>query len=447
MIPDRWRDGEVVVIGLGRSGQAATRWLRKHEVAVYASDVADTPSVHETARALTELGATVTIGGHDLDRVRNAAVVVVSPGVPPSAEALRAAREAGIDILSELDLGLQALDGVSYVAVTGTNGKTTTTALITHVLMAAGVRAVAAGNIGTPLSAVALEDETPEWLVVEASSFQLHDAPHMNPTIGVLTNLDADHLDRYAAVDEYFDDKRLLFRGAHEESIWILNRDDAAVMTMAGDVQGTHCLWSLQDQADAWFDRHENRLMLGDDVLVERTAFPLLGDHNVGNALAAALATLAAGVDVAAIGRALTTVAALPHRLEPIGESRGVLWINDSKATNVPSTIVALRAMTQPYVLLLGGLGKGQSFDSLRAHLDLCKDVVVLGKDGPTIAGALEGAVAVHRVPEFDDAVSHGAKLAQAGDAMLLSPACASFDQFDNYESRGNRFRALMETP
>jgi UDP-N-acetylmuramoylalanine--D-glutamate ligase len=444
MIPDRWRDGEVAVIGLGRSGQAATEWLRQQKIAVYASDSADTAVIDATAKNLARLDVSVEVGRHDLERVSRAAAVIVSPGVPPDIEALRAARSAGVEVLSELDLGLQALEGVPYIAVTGTNGKTTTTALIAHLLTGSGHRAAVAGNIGTPLTAVASTEPNLEWLVIEASSFQLHDAPHMDPAIGVLTNLDADHMDRYVSVDEYLGDKRLLFRHASEESVWILNGDDRAVMDLADGVPGLRQLWSLERTDDAWFDRDGQRLMVGDVSLMDRQDLQLLGDHNVGNALAASLAAGAAGVAPSAAGDLLPSFAALPHRLEPIGTHEGVLWVNDSKATNVRSTMVALEAMTGPYVLLIGGRGKGQAFEALRDRLDGCRAIVAYGEAASDTLCDLDGVVPAEVVDGFDDAVGAAAKLAHAGDTLLLSPACASFDQFRDFEERGDRFRTLQ---
>ena len=201
MIPDSWRSGEVAVVGLGRSGSAAARWLLGHGIQVYASDAASTPAIRAAAHELEEAGASSGVGGHDLDRISQAAAVIVSPGVPPDVPAVAAARNRGVEIVAELDLALRALGDVPLIAVTGTNGKSTVTALIAHLLCAADRNAVAAGNIGRPLIDVAGDESTPEWLVVEASSFQLHDAPHLAPAIGVLTNLGADHLDQYRDID------------------------------------------------------------------------------------------------------------------------------------------------------------------------------------------------------------------------------------------------------
>jgi UDP-N-acetylmuramoylalanine--D-glutamate ligase len=391
-------------------------------------------------------GVTVELGHHDLDRIRHAAAVVVSPGVPPDASPLQAARAAGVEILAELDLAATVLRGTRLIVVTGTNGKSTTTALVGEILLAAGRRAAVAGNIGRPLIALALDSDRPEWAAVEASSFQLHDAPHLTPAVGVLTNLAPDHLDRYASVEEYYQDKRRLFRNASAESTWVLNGDDAAVRSLANGVAGRHREFRLEGRADAWFDAASGWLMLGNDRLIRRKDVPLLGQHNVANALAAALATDASGVPREAIARALREFRGLPHRLESAGEVRGVRWINDSKATNVASTLVALHAMDRSFVLIAGGRHKGEPYTPLGSALkERCRAIVAYGEARALIVADLSAFAPVEEVARFDAAVARAAALARSGEAVLLSPACSSYDQFDNYEERGARFRQLVE--
>jgi UDP-N-acetylmuramoylalanine--D-glutamate ligase len=445
MIPDAWRRGEVAVIGMGRSGVAAGKWLATHEVSVYASDVADGEAVQTGARELRAAGADVQTGGHDLDRIRTAEAVIVSPGVPPDAPPVAAARDAGVEIIAELDLAVQQLRDAKLAVVTGTNGKTTTTALLAHLLVTGGLEAEAAGNIGRPLTELASEATPPEWIAVEVSSFQLHDAPHLVPSLGVLTNLAPDHLDRYPDVEAYYADKRLLFRNASANSVWVLNADDRAVLELARDVSGAHRHWSLTERTDAWFDRDAGWLMLRDRPLLARAEFGLLGDHNVANGLAAALAAASAGVGAAHIARGLTTFRPPPHRLEPVATVREVAWINDSKATNVSAAGVALQAMTGSYVVILGGRHKGEPYAPLASLLSACRAAVAYGEAADVLAADLSGAVTLERVEQFDDAVARAAALAQPGDAVLLSPACASFDQFTSFEQRGQRFRELVE--
>jgi UDP-N-acetylmuramoylalanine--D-glutamate ligase len=450
MIPEAWRGrGVVAVIGLGKSGVAATRLLAREGVRVYASDASDHPYGGDALEALRSLrGVALDVGRHDLAQIRGAAAVIVSPGVPPEAPPLAAAREARVPILSEIDLGFRALSGsgTRCIAITGTNGKTTTTALVAHLLQQAGLYAEAAGNIGRPLSDIALQNDHYQWLAVEVSSFQLHDSPHFAPEIAILTNLAPDHLDRYATVEAYYADKRLLFRNARPDHVWVLNGDEPAVLELAAGALGRRVLFSLRHPADGWYDATARRLQLGRDALLARADLGLLGDHNVANALAAALAVREAGVPLAAIGEGLRSFRPLAHRLEPVREVGGVRWINDSKATNIASTVVAVEAMDRPFVLLLGGRHKGEPYTRLGPLLkDRCRRVIAYGESGELIERDLGGKVPLERGTTFEDVVARARGAARPGDAVLLSPACSSYDMFKNYEERGATFRTLVE--
>ena len=451
MIPAAWRgrDGVVAVLGLGHSGVAAARLLAREGARVYASDASDHPYAGAAALALRTLpGVEVEVGRHDLAKIRAAAGVVVSPGVPPDAPPLAAAREAGREIVSEIDLGFRAAraQGVRCIAVTGTNGKTTTTALIAHLLRVAGLKAEASGNIGLPLSDVALGTERYQWLAVEVSSFQLHDSPHFAPDVGVLTNLAPDHLDRYPSVDAYYADKRLLFRNATKESVWVLNADDPAVLALAAGAAGTVSHFSLVRPAEGWYDARERRLRLGGTELIAREELQLLGEHNVANALAAALAVHEAGIPPSRIAEGLRSFHALQHRLEFVREVGGVRWINDSKATNIASTAVAVAAMDRPFVLLLGGRHKGERYTRLAPLLaERCRLVIAFGEAGPLVEEDLKGKVTLERGTTFADVIGRARRAARPGDTVLLSPACSSYDMFKNYEERGALFRKLVE--
>jgi UDP-N-acetylmuramoylalanine--D-glutamate ligase len=444
-LPEAWRRGEVAVLGLGQSGVAATRLLAQEGARVYASDAALTPGAGAAVDALRALaGVTIEVGHHDLDRIRRASGVVVSPGVPPDASPLSAARGAGVPIVSELNLGFLALADMPCIAVTGTNGKTTTTALVAHLLQTTGLRAEAAGNIGRPLADVALGPAGLQWLAVEVSSFQLHDSPDFAPAIGVLTNLSPDHLDRYPDIATYYADKRLLFRNATDASVWIVNGDDLAALALAVDVPGRLVRFSLRGPADGWYDAAERTLRLGGAALLPRDALALLGTHNVANALAASLAVLEAGIGPAAIAHGLRSFRPLPHRLEPVGDVGGVQWINDSKATNIASTVVAIEAMDRPFVLLLGGRHKGEPYTRLAPLLkERCRLVLAYGEAGPLIVRDLAGQVPVERGGDFADVMARARRAARRGEAVLLSPACSSYDLFSNYEERGATFRRL----
>lgn len=445
---DAWRTvgREVAVIGLGKSGVAAARLLRRHGVPVYASDGGTGPALEEQAALLRAEGVATDVGRHDLARITRAAAAVVSPGIAPEAAPVAAAREAGLDVLAESELGLRCLPATRILAITGTNGKTTTTALTAHLLLAGGLRAGSAGNIGRPVSAVALEAAPPDWLAVELSSFQLHDMPGLSPVAGVLTNLAPDHLDRYVSLADYYADKANLFRNANSSSMWISNADDAEVRRMLVDVPGVQRQFSTTRAADGWYDRDGGHLMLGSAPLLPRRDLLLLGDHNVANALAAALAAWVAEVPLPALAEGLRSFRALPHRLEPVREVHGVLWINDSKATNIASTEVALVALDRPYVLLLGGRHKGEPYTRLAPLLAKgCRAVIAYGEAGAQVERDLGGEVTVVAGGSFEDVLGKARSLARPGDAVLLSPACSSYDMFKNYEERGARFRAAVE--
>jgi len=290
MIPAAWKSGEAAVIGLGRSGVHASLLLAREGVRVYASDSASDSAATAAAKRLREAGIDAVAGAHDLARIARASVVVASPGVPPDALPLAAAAAAKVPIVSEIEVALRVLETVRYIAITGTNGKTTTTALVGHLLRTLGKRVADAGNIGTPLTEIALREDRPEWIALELSSFQLHDTPSVDPTVGVLTNLAPDHLDRYATAQEYYGDKALLFRNASERSTWVLNADDPGVMTMAGDAAGAHRLFGIAAEgAEMRFVQEGGRgeIRWNDARILTREDLPLLGDHNVMNAMAA----------------------------------------------------------------------------------------------------------------------------------------------------------------
>ena len=483
MIPDIWRIGEIAVIGLGKSGTAVSTLLAREGARVYASDAGTNSAVDMSAALLRPLGVDVDVGSHDLERIARATLIVASPGVPPTAAPLARAGDAGLPIIGEIEVALHAIPALRYIAITGTNGKSTVTALTAHLLRGLGLDAVAAGNIGMPLSEVALRERRPDWVALEVSSFQLHDTPSINPAVGVVTNLSADHLDRYSTVDEYYADKAMLFRNAHDRSKWVLNGDEEAVLRLAerrphtpprgarrvqasetasevggagssarAALRGDSYQVSLQRRdAAAWYDREQGQLVVLGKPVASRADLPLIGDHNVANALFALVAVMVADSahetpDARArLAESLRGFQGLPHRLELAGEYDGVRWINDSKATNVSSTLVALRGMHQPTVLLLGGKHKGEPYTRLADDLRrTVKNVIAYGEAAETIVADIGGVVPTETLGRsFEEVIERARSLAAPGDAVLLSPACSSFDMFKNYEERGTLFKRL----
>ncbi len=460
----------VAVIGLGASGSAAARLALAKGAEVYVSDSCEDAAVAARGADLRVAGASVELGGHDVERVASAGLVVVSPGIPPDAPVLRALADRGVRWICEPELAARFFTG-SLIAVTGTNGKTTVTLLVEHLLRVAGFRASAGGNVGGGLAPAACElalvDEPADWWVLEMSSFQLAGIETFEPRIGVVTNLSPDHLDRYESVDAYYADKAHLFDNASKRSAWVLPAGDEAVADLIGDAPGARYHFGAGAGANAFVadGTLTLRLEAGEEPLCAVGELPLLGRHNVDNALAAALSARLAGAPAAAVAEGLASARALPHRLEPVAERDGVLWINDSKATNVVAARSGLESLDRPVVLLLGGKDKGEDFGALAEAVSRrARTVLAYGAAGERIARELSAALreraglgarraegdeegrppTVERVHGgFADLVARAAAVAEPGDAVLLSPACSSFDMFESYEERGARFAEL----
>ena len=457
---------KVAVIGLGASGDAAARLALTKGARVHVTDASSDDPIAARGAALRDLGADIRLGGHDVEEIASADTVIVSPGIPPDAPVLAALRARGVGWVSEPEFACRFIQSPLTI-VTGTNGKTTTAALCAHLLREAGVDTALGGNIGggfgPPASTLAAADPAPDRIVLEMSSFQLADIRDLTPDVGVMTNLGTDHMDRYASVADYHRDKRRLFDAGDDNTTWVLNGDDPAVLEMAAGVPGTHLTFSLETSAVPGAFLSGDALMLdpggreprgkADAAAPRRLAdaadVPLLGRHNLANALAALLAAAASGAAPESAPRALRSFAPLPHRLEPLGTVDGVLWVNDSKATNVAAATSAIRSLDGPLVLLLGGTDKGEDFRGLvPAMRDSVRAVVAYGAAGrraeAEIAAAAGRAVEVRRVDgPFEEVVAAGRALARPGDTLLLAPACSSFDMFENYLARGEAFRVL----
>ncbi|MFP4623127.1 MAG: UDP-N-acetylmuramoyl-L-alanine--D-glutamate ligase [Gemmatimonadota bacterium] len=446
--------GRVGVIGLARSGRAAAKLALASGSAVFASDAGDADELREAASEIRRLGGEAETGDHSVERLAECDLIVVSPGVPPTASILSDSRLAGVPWTSELEFAALHLDA-PVIATTGTNGKTTVTAWAAHILRTAGIDAVAAGNIGTPLSEVALREPPPEWVVVEASSYQLGRIDRFAPAVGVVTNLAPDHLDRYPDVASYYADKAHLFDNARREDTWVLNAEDEAVLGLAGSAPGRRLFFQVASEpavgeSGGWVDpsgRLRLRFGLEEHALVDAEEIQLLGRHNHANGLAAALAAHAAGVEPPALRDGLRTFPPMRHRLEPVAEADGILWVNDSKATNVASARVAIESMDRPTVLLLGGREKGESYGGLAdAVAGRVRAIVAFGEAADRIERELGDRVPVEtRAGPFRGVVWRARELAEPGDVVLLAPACASFDMFRDYEDRGRQFVRLAE--
>lgn len=445
---------KVSVLGLGVSGTAAARLAARREAEVYASDAFAGVEQSAAAEALRSEGIDAEAGRHDMDRILASDLVVVSPGISPFSEVRQEISAAGIRTIAEVELAYGALRS-RVIGITGTNGKTTTTQLAADVLEASGTSAVAGGNIGRPLSWTAIEDEQPDWVVVELSSFQLADLESFRMDIGALLNLAPDHLDRYRDLQAYYADKQRLFSAGGPETSWVLNADDESVLDLAAGAPGAGTFaFSTEHEVErgAWLATDGTlraRLESGttEDWLAE-SEFPLIGRHNVANALAAGLVARLAGCAAEAVGPGLRQGRGLPHRLEEVGTYGDVLWVNDSKATNVAASRAAVLSFDRPIILLLGGRHKGESYSSIaEAAEDRLRAIVAFGEAAPRIVGELEDAAPRVSVENgMEAAVRAAARHAEPGDVVLFSPACSSFDMYPNYEVRGEAFTRAVRT-
>lgn len=448
----------MAVIGLGASGVAAARLAVEKGGEVYVSDSRTDDAVAARGADLGDAGIELELGAHDLERMAEADVVVASPGIPPDAPVLRGLAERGVRWISEPEFATRFYRG-SLIAVTGTNGKTTTTLLVDHLLRASGIRSAAGGNVGgglaPPASELARGDDPPDWIVLEMSSFQLAAVEAFRPDIGVVTNLSPDHLDRYGTVAAYYADKAKLFQNADSESMWVLPTGDVPVGELIGDAPGRRFYFGAGEGSHAFVDGDTLTLRTDGELeeILPRPELPLLGAHNVTNALTAALTARLAGAGVGGLSAGLGSAQALPHRLQPVVERDGVLWVNDSKGTNVAASRCAIESFDRPVILLLGGKDKGESFADLGSAIAAHgRHVLAFGEVGQRAAAELSEVVsasanvAVELVDGgLDHAVGRATALAASGDVVLLSPACSSFDAYRNYEERGRHFIDLVK--
>ena len=430
--------GPYLVVGLARSGVAAALALRAKGEQVFGLDAGMPQGMEELAQAGVQLY--FDQGGVALlERVR---VVVKSPGVPAQAPVIAAARATGKEVLGELELGWRMLAN-EFVAVTGTNGKTTTVELIGHIHREAGLPVAVAGNVGAAVSGLVGKVDSATTVVCEVSSFQLEDTLAFAPEAAVLLNLTPDHLDRHGTFERYRTAKLEIFARQGNEDIAV-----APLGLGVEDLGGCARRVCFGEGAGAVLSLSAGELWWEERALLRVDELRLPGRHNVENAMAAAAVCLTRGIAADAVRAGLRSFVGVRHRLEVLALSGGVRWVNDSKATNVASTLVALDAFAAGTVhLILGGQGKGQDFSALRAPVQrCCRAVYLIGEDAPVIATALsEEGVPVYACGDLERAVGKAREAAVEGDVVLLSPACASFDQFADFEARGELFRDLAE--
>jgi UDP-N-acetylmuramoylalanine--D-glutamate ligase len=394
------------------------------------------------------VGVEVALDTDGLALLDGTRTVVKSPGVPREAPVIAAALERGIDVVGELELAWRAIPN-RFLAVTGTNGKTTTVELLGHIYRTAGEPVAVAGNVGTPLSSLAATIEPDATVVCEASSFQLEDTAAFAPECAVFLNLAPDHLDRHADLDAYLAAKLRIFAGQGNDDIAVYNADDPALAETDLGGCARRVAFCVGAAPDCEVALAEGTIFYDGEPLLAVEELGLFGEHNVANAMAAATAALSMGLDPDAVREGLRSFAGVPHRLEQVAEIGGVRFVNDSKATNVASAVVGMVAFEGGVHAILGGSEKGEPFAPLIDPVrERCLATYLIGATADRLAGELSPVVVegveLHRCADLEDAVRRAATAAKPGEVVLLSPACASFDAFENFERRGDRFREIV---
>ncbi|MDM7992303.1 MAG: UDP-N-acetylmuramoyl-L-alanine--D-glutamate ligase [Candidatus Fermentibacter sp.] len=442
---DYWTRGggrRMGVAGLGRSGRAAARLLATNGFAVVGFD--DDKSV-----APCEWCGETWTGEDCLGHIGGLEGLVLSPGIPSASPMPRAAVEAGIPVTGEIELASRYAQA-PILAVTGSNGKTTTSEWLGHVLNRAGIRACVAGNVGYPFCLAVIENPYPEWFVLEVSSYQLETADSFRPSAAAILNLTPDHLLRHGDMEGYRNAKARIFMNQHSEDLTVLNSDDPESLPLMGLTRGMEALFSRQREVREGADCLGGTIVIARDgsrsALMKASALSLPGRHNLENALAVACLAGRAGIAPEALAEGLSTFGGVPHRIETVRILDGVTWVNDSKSTNQDSLKVALESFDRPVILIAGGLSKKTSYGDLAWLVsERVRDLILIGSATEELALAWAGTAPMHRAGDMEGAVRLARSLAGQGDVVLLSPACASFDQYENFERRGEHFRSLVE--
>jgi UDP-N-acetylmuramoylalanine--D-glutamate ligase len=442
---------KVLVVGLGKSGLAAALFLRRRGAQVTVSDVRSAEALAKDIPALLEEGINVEAGGHGLLTFRRQDLIVVSPGVPLDTPELMQVKAFGLPVIGELELAARFLKG-RILAITGSNGKTTTTALVGEILKAAGFPTLVGGNIGVPVVALIDESTDDTWSVLEVSSFQLESTQQFHPSIAVILNITPDHLDRHGSFENYALAKERIFAAQNETDCVVLNADNARAAAAAARSSASVHWFSIEHavSAGAWVEDGFVIYRAAKDAPVEKimplNGIPLKGEHNVENVLAAVCATRLAGAAPDAIHHAIESFQAVEHRLEFVATINGVDYYNDSKATNVDATAKAVAAFPSGIHLIMGGKDKNSDYTQLTSLLRArARAVYTIGSAAAKIESHLRGVVSIHSSETLEKAVAAAAAAARPGEVVLLAPACSSFDQFENYEHRGRVFKQLVE--
>jgi UDP-N-acetylmuramoylalanine--D-glutamate ligase len=445
--PFELRGKRMLVVGLARTGVATALFSAARGATVTATDARKENEIGAEIAKLREASVTLELGGHQEKTFLAQDLIIPSPGVPADAPLLEAARGKGITIWSEIELAYRFLKG-RLIGITGSNGKTTTTSLVDHILKNAGFSTILAGNIGTPLIGSVDVSREDTVTVVELSSFQLELIDTFRPTIGIFLNLTPDHLDRHRTMEVYGAAKARIFENQMEEDAAVLNADDSATIPYAPARPRLYWFSRKERVAQGAYVREEEIVFRHDgteEVVLKRGDIPLAGAHNLENVLAAVVAARIAGAETGAIAKGVRSFAGVEHRLEFVAEIGGVRYYNDSKATNVDATLKALDAFPGRILVILGGKDKGSDYTLLQKSLrEKAILALLVGAAAEKIEKQIAGSVAIEHAENIERAVEIASHAARPGDVVLLAPACASFDQFQNYEHRGRVFKELV---
>lgn len=432
----------VLVVGLGISGYATATALAGLGARVTVTEAASNDVIEGRAERLRSMGVAVTTGGHDVATLQ-ADVAIVSPGIPPNAPVIRGLRAAGIDAISEIELAATAAR-CDLLAITGTNGKTTTTSLLAAVLAEGGIASTAAGNIGRPLIEAISDVGAGGAIAVEVSSFQLETIRTFRPKVAVLLNVAEDHTDWHGSFEAYAAAKAKLIRNQTGDDVFLYNLDDPTASAIAENASARTIPFSRTGVPDGGMGVSGDRIVWFGDDLLGTDDLALLGSAGLEDSMAAAGAALAYGVDRGAVVRALESFKPLPHRLELVAEIAGVRYIDDSKATNPHAAIAAVRGM-EDVVLIAGGRSKGIDLAPLSRTVPPVVAVIALGEARDDVERAFRGRAPVEVADSMSEAVRYAAKLVPSGGSVLLSPGCASLDMYENYVERGEDFARAVK--
>lgn len=445
------KDMKVLVVGLGKSGRAAVKALADAgaDISVQDSKPADRldPAFLEYLRSVNAATWLCEVPG-DMSQFD---MLVMSPGVPLDLDFIKEAEGAGAEIIGELELAYR-IGNASFAAITGTNGKTTTTTLVGEIFKAAGKDPAVVGNIGNPVITEAVNSTDDDWLVAEVSSFQLESTKYFRPKISAILNLTPDHLNRHGTMEAYGAAKARIAANQEETDFLVINADDEKAYALAGDTKATLIPFSRLKPLDRGAFLDGGRIVVKDlrgaaHYICDKDELRIIGDHNAENVLAAVAICYYAGIEADVIAKAVREFPGVEHRIEYCGSPGGVDYYNDSKGTNTDAAMIALKALGSGIILIAGGDGKGQDFNAFAEHLaGSVKALVLLGRDAPVIEEAAGGAgfTDIYNCKDMEECVRKAAELAEPGDKVLLSPACASWDMYDNFEQRGRHFKQCV---